>query len=39
MNKALAARLQKFDALSLRERMLVAAAAVVMTFSWWTRCC
>ena len=45
MNKVLAARLQKFDALSLRERMLVAAAAVVMTFflvdtlllSAWTR--
>lgn len=45
MNKALAARLQKFDALSLRERLLVAAAAFVLTFflvdalllSAWTR--
>ncbi len=32
MNKSLAVYLRKFDALSLRERMLVAAAAVVVAF-------
>jgi MSHA biogenesis protein MshJ len=32
MNRALAARLQKFDAMSLRERVMVAAAAAILTF-------
>lgn len=32
MNKALADRLQKFDAMSLRERVMVAAAAAILTF-------
>lgn len=32
MNKALAARLQKFDAMSLRERVMVAAAAAILAF-------